>query len=376
MLDQECDDPDDPSEGFQAAGDVKVTFEGLYKLSSSLAVAYLSYENASGSPITIPIGDNADTKNFLSAGNPDQGQPILFAPGRYLGAIKIPVTVPIPQPLVWTLKAKGAPEQRIEILPSKILPPVQPTSQCISLVNDVIVAVLGYVNPNGWPIFIPRGDFNYFTPGEPNRQQPESFVAGRVNASTKVELEGEVTWMLAEETAKVSPNTDVCNCPKAKNSDAKEKLRKISQDLGELGFVAATRLEDASEERLSGATRSGRERLKAAIKRSKERASVQVLDVRSFTDKLPSESRTCVQQPNGCKLVDDGPTIDAVRTRYYDTLLNIKRVLARASFLDEASKDRNAKLSDQAEGLVAQGVEVLNSIPRFRTDCSQAPSVR
>lgn len=81
-------------------------FEGWYKNPDGTYSLSFGYYNRNASEVlNIPVGPD----NFVSPGNPDQGQPTYFYPRRHWGvfAVKVPADFGDKQKVVWTVKMQG-----------------------------------------------------------------------------------------------------------------------------------------------------------------------------------------------------------------------------------------------------------------------------
>jgi hypothetical protein len=78
-------------------------FEGWYKNpDGTYSLSFGYYNRNAAEVVNIPIGPD----NFVSPGNPDQGQPAFFYPRRHWGvfAVKVPADFGDKQKVVWTVK--------------------------------------------------------------------------------------------------------------------------------------------------------------------------------------------------------------------------------------------------------------------------------
>jgi len=81
-------------------------FEGWYKNpDGTYSLSFGYYNRNSAEIINVPVGPD----NFVSPGNPDQGQPTYFYPRRHWGvfAVKVPADFGDKQKVVWTIKMRG-----------------------------------------------------------------------------------------------------------------------------------------------------------------------------------------------------------------------------------------------------------------------------
>jgi hypothetical protein len=84
---------------------VTPAFEGWYKNDDGSFTMLIGYYNRnSKEPLTIPIGPN----NKIEPGDPDQGQPTYFEPGRQWGVFTIKVPKDFDKKVIrWTIVANG-----------------------------------------------------------------------------------------------------------------------------------------------------------------------------------------------------------------------------------------------------------------------------
>lgn len=84
---------------------VNPAFEGWYpNKDGTFSISFGYYNRNSEEVVEIPIGPN----NFIAPGDPNQGQPTHFQPGRHWGvfAIKVPADFG-EKTIVWTVKVRG-----------------------------------------------------------------------------------------------------------------------------------------------------------------------------------------------------------------------------------------------------------------------------
>src|SRR5262249_19340555 len=103
------------------------------------------------------------------------------------------------------------------------LKPVSPVLECVAFANGApSVAYWGYRNDNDFPVTIPIGDTNKFTPGTPDRGQPTVFEPGRLIGVIATSFGGAATlvWHLDGRTATASSGSAHCT--------ATVELRKVT----------------------------------------------------------------------------------------------------------------------------------------------------
>jgi hypothetical protein len=88
-----------------SGGDVTPAFEGWYKnADGSYSISFGYYNRNSEESLEIPVGPD----NFVSPGDPNQGQPSHFEPKRHWGvfAVRVPADFG-DKKVVWTVKVRG-----------------------------------------------------------------------------------------------------------------------------------------------------------------------------------------------------------------------------------------------------------------------------
>ena len=369
ILDLGCESAEDVTEeddGVSSA--LSISLEGLFDRGNGTFDAYFSYNNPGKKSVVIVLGETANTKNVFKPGEPNRGQPVEFKPGEHRGAVRVPF---IGEPITWTLKTSQGVEQSVVVsAESPRLKPVEPLASCINMTESGgISAVMGYSNPNLFDITLPVGALNSFSPGDADRSQPTVFFSGRNAGVFSLPVDTELTWKLATSTAVVSPSTKVCECPAAKNSAPKVLVNKSATALGEMIFGATEMVERASGSRLAGATDREKKRIQESFDRARRKAADQVLDVQGAVKKLPDESRSCAEPPVGCRIVDDGPTIELAKNRLTDAVEMITRIIRRVNYLQTGGTTGNEKFIDKAQAEYDKGMQALDQVPRFRTAC-------
>jgi hypothetical protein len=369
IMDVGCEDESDTSEvDTDPKTPFVVTLEGVYDNKNGTYTAYFSYANRLGKPLSVRIGNAADEKNFFSPGPARRGQPAVFEVGEHRGSFHFTFDG---KPLVWTLQRQGGEMLKLTVSrDSPKLPYVKPMNDCISANKDNrFTAVMGYLNPNPFPIHIPVGAINYFSPGPVDRAQPNEFLEGLNTGAFSLRFDGPLAWHLPAKVAAITPESPVCSCTITDSRRTVQRILKIAEELGVIAFQGVDRLERASVQRLAHADLATRRKLRDGIERAKRKAAEVMLEVKDFTGVIPQISQMCPNAPAHCIIIDDQQTLDKLRSRYYWSLNMIKRVNARENFLDTGATVRNEKHIRRAHQLVREGVEALNRIPRFRQSC-------
>jgi Domain of unknown function DUF11 len=108
--------------------------------------------------------------------------------------------------------------------------PVTPVLECVVFANGVPDrAVWGYLNPNAFPVEIPLGPTNAFSPAPANRGQPVLFEPGQVVGQFQTPFAGAttLTWTLGAATASAGSGATRCT--------ATLELRKVTEPAGDPG---------------------------------------------------------------------------------------------------------------------------------------------
>jgi len=347
-----------------------ITLEGVIDL-GDLLNAYLSYENRTALPISIPRGKASETLNAFSPGRSNRGQPTVFKPGEHKGVVRISFAKD--EVLKWTVKGAGGPEQVIEISAEspKILP-LKPIAGCVNVSAKGAPTVdFGYQNRNQFEVVIPTGPLNRFAPGAPDRSQPTRFFAGLNAGAFSVPVDAKLSWSLSGESIEISESTPVCDCSTAKNEGAKAQAKKSIAALGEITFEALQLLEGASKKRMQDATPAEKRGITRTLERARRDVADQVVATRAVIDKLPDQSRSCVSPLAGCPLVDDGATIAAVRKNAAKSYGMIAAIVQRITFLEKRPTAAGEKLLKRGRKESAAATAALDRIPRFRTKCGK-----
>ena len=197
-----------------------VLLEGIYDNNNGTFTAYFSYINTTLEALTAPIGDGPSGRNFFSPGAAGRGQPTRFLPGEHRGEYRLDFDG---APLEWVIQVVGFEEIRIAFSSSsKKLPVVTPIVDCINeSESGGFSSVWGYDNPNEFEISIPVGSLNAFTPGNVDRGQPTSFLAGLNKGAFAVKFDTALQWTLPGASSAVSPQSTVCFSPSTDNRKAK-----------------------------------------------------------------------------------------------------------------------------------------------------------
>ena len=100
--------------------------------------------------------------------------------------------------------------------PTRVVFPITPVAECVeSLPDGTLLARFGYQNDGPSVLEVPVGQYNKFTPGEPNRGQTTTFIRGYVaNAfSVTVAANTLTRWVVGDMYADVDAEVPQCPTP-------------------------------------------------------------------------------------------------------------------------------------------------------------------
>ena len=362
LLDPGCKNTSDSFEiDASLLGPLEVRLEGIEQHTDGTATAYISYTNSSGAPLSIPIGDGADSRNSVSPGPLSRGQPVVFKPGSHRGAFSIALRG---EKLSWTIKAPRGREMRLEISAAgPKLPAIKPETNCIKLGrNGDITAVLGYLNPSPFERKLPVGKLNFLSAGKADRSQPSSFFPGLNRGAFEVKVGALSEWRLDGAVARITPQSRVCTCAITDNSDAKRAVLSLSTQLGLIAFEASEALQKSSGIQVN---------MRDASNDAMQRSAAAVLKIKAAIESIPSRSKSCPVLTPPCKLADDWTLLQSVQ-RHIDELQTLIEKISALGSSDASSRDPQSKRRlEEGYRLVGQADAKLNAIPRFRVSCDK-----
>ena len=328
--------------------------DGVYNNGDGTYTAYISYSNASGNAVTIPLGNGqSGARNFVSPGSANRGQPTVFKAGSQRGAAQLTFGG---ESLTWTIATEGTAPVSVSFSASSLaLAPLEPLAECVHPTDSGgFNAVMGYRNPNPIEIKVPIGASNKFTPGALDRAQPDTFIPGLVSGAFSVSTATALEWKLGGKTASIGSNTKTCECPTVGGAALKTMINTSAEQITDTANKAATLLQSVS---------------KADAARAKKRAATSLAAAKSALNTMPASIRSCPAVPAGCSTIDEQASIDATTAHFNTTLKLVKRVVARTFYLRKKKVERKDPLITKAEQQSKVGLSEVAKIPRFRTSC-------
>jgi hypothetical protein len=337
-----------------APSGLSLQLEGVYNNRDGTFTAYITYINSGTTDLSIAISSGAGgSRNEVSPGNPNRGQPTLFKAGTQRGAARITFGG---ENLTWTVAAPGTASSTISFSgTSTPLSAIVPLAECVHPTDaGGFNAVLGYRNPNSFEIAIPVGPLNLFTPGVQDRAQPTSFFPGLVSGAFSVSTATSLQWRVTGSTATVNSSTKVCECPSVGGAEVKSSLTLNGEQI--------VKTVNKSADLLATLDKKG-------SARAKKRAAESLAQLKSQLATLPAIIRSCPSVPAGCSTVDDAGTIGVLKNHFLEMANLTRRVEARTSFLKTGKTSRKSANVKTASAQSAAGLAEAGKLPRFRTSC-------
>jgi len=348
-----------PSEnGAPSTSGVTVSLAGIYNNGDGTFTAYISYNNTTGQPVTLPAGLDSVTKNFFAPSPANRGQSSVFQPGFNPAAINITWDG---RPLVYSVATSGAVPSILNFngTSAPALALVEPQAECLLTTDgSIFLAVMGYNNPNDFEIKIPVGTRNFFSPGAQDRGQPTSFFKGLNKGAFTVESNVLLQWTVTGKSAKASTATPSCGCPATAGLDIRKELNAEALALNKLAQQAASLIKSV-----------GTPAAQRSYTDVQKRADSNLSTIQSLTASIPNVIVSCPATPTGCTRIDNQAFIDGVQGQLNVALHIVKRGTARANFLKTGATVRNDPLVVKANKLYNAGMLTLKQYPRFSTSC-------
>ncbi len=328
--------------------------------------AYFGYENPNAAQVVIPVASaSAAGANYFTTGAPDRGQTQAFKPGRNQGSFRVsfngdPITWAV-QPrssLLLTTTASRNSTRCVALVPR---------AECIEFASGgQLQATFGYTNNNPFPIALPIGAVNKFSPGASDRGQPTNFTQGQVNSVFKVPFAeaDTIEWLLNGRSASASSSIPFCSgsegCTSTPIVDTKTSLDSLALQLTSVTKQMANELLKLSS-------------LQPAVirdaNRAKKKADAFLVEAQALVFKVPDVIRSCPNAPEFCAQVDNKATIDGLGSLYVRQWSQIKRTVARIQFRKSSATRNRNKLFIKTRTAYKAGLESLKSIPRYATEC-------
>ena len=231
---------------------------------------------------------------------------------------------------------------------------------------------LGYNNPAPFEQVVPVGKLNGFTSGALDRGQPDRFFPGLNSAVVDVSLTDpaeKTSWNLNGTAVKIDNSLEACEgeCQTIPIAKIKRELQDVAQGLSKLMTSAAEARVVAANGRSRTLDKGGRDRRYALIRLKAEETK---RAARSLVSRLPSLVKACSNELTSCTTVDQGETINALRTVYAQQVSVVRRSMKSISMPD-GSKARPRSLVGRAQILEKRASQLLESVPRFATACEE-----
>jgi hypothetical protein len=216
-----------------------------------------------------------------------------------------------------------------------------------------------------------------FQPGVKDRAQPNQFFAGLNKGVFTVAYEPNLQWLLPAKNVLVLPTAQNCTCPTTNNVTTKTEILELSKEFLATGFQAADLLQKETKSGLPKLSKTERARLRELMERAKGRSVRTFAQIQhTLTSSIQDTSINCPTPQIGCATVDDGPLLNSIRNRYYLALNSIRRIAARASFLESGQTLKYRALVTRGTALSKQALDALNKVQRFRTVCSESSTLQ
>ncbi len=371
LADPGCKDPSDSDESDESLA-LSVGVECVYDNQDGTYTAYFGYNNLGRGDVEVSIGNLSGTRNEFSPGNPDRGQGTLFKSGRKKGVVHV---VFDGSPLTWSVRAAGGALSQVTASSSSPeCARVEPIAECIDGSTAGLKATFGYRNTNEFPVVVPAGALNYFSPAPANRGQPTTLLPGLNRAAFEATFTNTLAWNLDGVSAGVSKSTPICpgGCVDTPIGTIKSELNQTALDLAAVTKKAAKLLAKRAKQRArtgalskSAASRAGTDAIRASKK-----ADMLAKRANELALGLPEVIKSCPFSPPFCQTVDRGETIEALHGLYAEMLDQLKRVMARRNFKRSGETSRVDPLVLEGKALKESGDAQLNKLPRVATVCS------
>ena len=193
-------------------GNIRV-FVTCIEIHGGLYDIHFGYQSGSPTPVTIPDGPN----NLIRPLSFDGPQVTTFqpTPGDTLVTNAFTLRdVPVSTDFSWTLTFNGVTSQATAHpetlgppcissaipLPAVVIRPIGVFVSCVVNRGSTYDAVFGYDSENSVTVTNPIGSANFFSPGAPNRGQPEQFAPGLHDQAvtvTGIPASDRLMWTLA-----------------------------------------------------------------------------------------------------------------------------------------------------------------------------------
>jgi hypothetical protein len=245
---------------------------------------------------------------------------------------------------------------------------VQPIAECIDVQDSgTLIAHFGYQNTGGKEVVVPIGEQNFLSPGNEDRGQPTTFVAGRVTNSFLATFNNttKLRWTVGERFAEASIATERCQgdtieCTDTDNKGPLSKLDNTARIQRNKVIQISNRII-----RFSKGDAAAISSAEAFITRARALYLAQWKDIWSS---FPQVTQSCVGE--GCVNIDKSADIKAITTR---SRRFVRLARASSSRLKKVTENRDRKMAESllqdVKALDDRCIALTADLPRFESKC-------
>jgi hypothetical protein len=284
--------------------------------------------------------------------------------------------------LTWIIQAPDTEQSSATSSPlTPSCAPLVPLADCGNPSSKEPSVVIGYENPNQFPMSLPIGPLNQLSAGASTTAQPTTFLPGfnkGVTTVTLIDSSSAQIWTLNGKSVSLDQKLRSCDagCANINSSDVIKNLDKIALELSKIAQQTAKAVAKARRGKVHAeiskklTPKDNLRQISRDTLRTSKRAKALEEEAYRLTINLPAVTKSCPNAPQFCESIDRWNTIGALRG-LYARLVNItKRQTARFFFIEIGETKRNRARVVRAKKLLVVGNGELDKLPRFATECA------
>ncbi len=241
--------------------------------------------------------------------------------------------------------------------------------------------MIGYNNPNQFPISLPIGPLNQLSAGARTTAQPTNFLPGLNKGAATVTLPDSSSthsWTLNGTSVSLDATLHSCDtgCANINSADVIKNLDKIALELSQIAQQTAKAVAKARRGAVHAeiskklTPKDNLLKIRRDTIRTSRRAKALEEEAYRLTINLPAVTKSCPNAPQYCETIDRWNTIGALRGLYAKLVNITKRQTARFFFIELGETMRNRARVVRAKKLQKTGNVELDKLPRFATECA------
>jgi hypothetical protein len=273
--------------------------------------------------------------------------------------------------LTWTVQAAGfSASSATTGLQTRTCQAVIPLASCQTFKSLERTILIGYRNPNSFPIYLPKGVLNQLSDGVSTQEQPTEFLPGLNLTAARVTVPSSKrpnTWIVNGVTLSLDAALQACaaQCVEIDTTVSVSSLNKVTRQLSELAQRATHAVFAGTHRNSIGADRRGSSKVARTLK------LVKGVEFKAYrlTAEIPMVARSCSSEGQLCAMVDHGETINTLRKLHARLVTITKRQAARCTKELRKRSKRLASSPRRAQQLQQRAIAEMDNLPRSTSTC-------